>query len=304
MDILSAAKARWGIDLHKSTRNEYVGPCPFCGQGHDRFHVWLDKSNYWCRVCGKKGFIDENEPKPTDPAEARLRRLEREQAAAKREREELHRRMTALERMAKSTDHIAYHQALNAGAYEYWFSEGVTDESIERYKLGYCHRCPTAKNGSPSYTIPVVNGGELLNIRHRLIDDNAKGGRYRPHMAGLGVQLFNADVLASGADSVLLTEGAKKAIVAGQFGFEVAAIMGKRAFKPEWLAAFEQVPTVYVALDPDAMESAYRLGAMFNGRARVAHLPCKLDDAFVKYGATASDIRDFMRLARPAGRVQ
>ena len=32
---------------------EYVGPCPFCGQGTDRFHVWphsAKRPHYWCRV--------------------------------------------------------------------------------------------------------------------------------------------------------------------------------------------------------------------------------------------------------------
>ena len=300
-DVISQAQQRWpGLVFTKKTATEYSSACPFCG-GEDRFLIWAE-SNYLCRQCPAKGWIGENEPKPTDPAEARLRRIEHEQARAKRERKELHRRMTALERMAQSTDHLRYHQALDSASYAYWLGEGVGAEAIDQYKLGYCHRCPTAKNGSASYTIPVINGGDLLNIRHRLIEPC--GGKYRPHMSGLGVQLFNADVLAAGAEAVLLTEGAKKAIVASQFGFEVAAIMGQRSFKPEWLRAFEQVPTVYVVLDPDAMESAYRLGAMFDKRARVVHLPCKLDDAFVKYGATASDIRDFMRLARPAGRMQ
>lgn len=299
LDIISKAQARWSLEFTRKTATEYSSPCPFCG-GEDRFIIFAT-GRYWCRQCNQKGWIDEREPRPTDTPETRIRRLEHEQEKARRERQEMNRRLSALERMAQSTDHIAYHQALNTQAYEYWFSEGVTDESIQQYKLGYCFRCPTADNGSPSYTIPVINGGSLENIRHRLITPS--GGKYRPHMSGLGVQLFNADVLA-GAESVLLTEGAKKAVVAGQFGFSVAAIMGQRSFKSEWLEVFAQVPAVYVALDPDAMESAYRLGAMFNGRARVVHLPCKLDDAFVKHGATASDIRDFMRLARPAGRVQ
>ncbi len=301
LDAISQAQARWpSLVFARKTATEHSSACPFCG-GEDRFLIWAE-GNYLCRMCSAKGWIDENERKPADPAEVRLRRLEHEQARARREREEMNRRLSALERMAKSTDHVTYHQALNSESYAYWLGEGITDESIQQYKLGYCHRCPTASNSSPSHTIPVINGGELLNIRHRLIEPC--GGKYRPHMSGLGVQLFNADVLTAGAESVLLTEGAKKAIVAGQFGFSVAAIMGKRSFKAEWLAAFEQVPTVYVALDPDAMESAYRLGAMFDKRARVVHLPCKLDDAFVRYGATASDIRDFMRLARPAGGLQ
>lgn len=34
---------------------EYVGPCPRCGTGTDRFHVWPDKGRYWCRRCSISG---------------------------------------------------------------------------------------------------------------------------------------------------------------------------------------------------------------------------------------------------------
>lgn len=33
---------------------EYTGPCPWCG-GRDRFHVWPEKGNFWCRGCNRKG---------------------------------------------------------------------------------------------------------------------------------------------------------------------------------------------------------------------------------------------------------
>ena len=33
---------------------EYCGPCPWCG-GTDRFRVWPEAGNYWCRQCNRKG---------------------------------------------------------------------------------------------------------------------------------------------------------------------------------------------------------------------------------------------------------
>jgi DNA primase len=33
---------------------EYAGACPWCG-GNDRFHVWPEGGNYWCRQCNRKG---------------------------------------------------------------------------------------------------------------------------------------------------------------------------------------------------------------------------------------------------------
>lgn len=44
--------------LKQKNSNESAGPCPFCG-GTDRFLVWKDKQNAWCRQCGFKGGANE-----------------------------------------------------------------------------------------------------------------------------------------------------------------------------------------------------------------------------------------------------
>ena len=187
--ILSLIETRFGIVLKRVGPHEWAGPLPHCG-GEDRFHFWDDRLNWWCRPgpghCGQQGF-----PRPTsrsrkadqenNRSEWRLQALERQQ----REQEE---RLSRLERMHKCTDHLRYHQALTDEAREYWWAEGITDESIARYLLGYCSSCPTDQEKRPSYTIPVINDGHLENIRHRLKDVTAD--KYRPHMAGLGVQAF------------------------------------------------------------------------------------------------------------------
>uniref|UniRef100_A0A6H1ZZX2 Putative ATPase domain containing protein n=1 Tax=viral metagenome TaxID=1070528 RepID=A0A6H1ZZX2_9ZZZZ len=43
-----------GHALVKKTANEYSTSCPFCG-GKDRFCVWPEKNQFWCRQCDKKG---------------------------------------------------------------------------------------------------------------------------------------------------------------------------------------------------------------------------------------------------------
>lgn len=296
LDIVTAAEQRWGLQFKRKTASEYSGPCPFCRDGVDRFLIF-DNGGYWCRVCNAKGFVSENER--ITPEEKRLRRIEAEQRQLKQRQADQERRLSALERMHRCRDHLQYHQNLNRNedALAYWLSEGVTYETMDQYQLGYCSRCPTDVEGRPSYTIPVINGGELVNIRHRLA--GTSNDKYRPHMAGLGTQLFNADVIQEPRPEVLILEGAKKCIVVGQFGFEAVAIMGKRAFRPEWLERFENVRTVSVALDPDAKESAYRLAGLFGGRGRVVDLPCKPDDMFVLFGATGDDLRGYLRVARP-----
>ena len=43
-----------GFNLKKKTAGEYCCPCPFCG-GIDRFCVWPENNNAWCRQCDWKG---------------------------------------------------------------------------------------------------------------------------------------------------------------------------------------------------------------------------------------------------------
>lgn len=298
-DAIAGAERRWGLQFKRKNPHEYSSACPFCHAGTDRFLIFAE-GNYWCRQCNVSGWIDENDKRRLTPDELEKIRMEQRVRALERQAEEHERRLTALERMSKCRDHISYHQAVYDydAAMDYWLSEGISFDSIERYQLGYCQRCPTDNLGRPSYTIPVVQGGKLLNIRHRLTNAPS-GDKYRPHMAGLGNQLFNADAVLARPDSIAIVEGEKKSIVVAQAGFANVGIVGKRAFKPEWVEWFRPVKLVYVALDPDARESAYRLGAMFGNRARVVDLPAKIDDMIVRYGATPDDLRHFFKVARP-----
>jgi len=237
-----------------------------------------------------------------DEHERRLLALEARAARAERERRDLEKRLSALERMHHCTDHLGYHQHMTEQQRDYWYSEGIFDEAISKFILGYCPRCPTDRDGRPSYTIPIFQGGELHNIRHRLIGaDN--GDKYRPHMAGLGIQLFNADTLEENPDRVLVVEGEKKTIVLDQSGFKAVGLCGKRSFLREWLPGFQGIKDIVVVLDPDAIKSADRLAGHLGPKARVTQLPVKIDDAIVKYGATVADIEAFLALARPPREV-
>jgi len=51
-----------GIKMKKAANidgGEFHGPCPFCNDGKDRFHIWPEKDRYWCRVCEAKGDMIE-----------------------------------------------------------------------------------------------------------------------------------------------------------------------------------------------------------------------------------------------------
>ena len=292
MGAVIEAEIKWGIKLTYNKRDdEYVGPCPWCSADDDGFHVWDDAGNYWCRQCERKGWV--NDDKDRQPSEAE--KLARRVAELERKQQEHERRLSQLEKMAQCKDHLAYHNALDARAMEYWFGEGIYEETIKRYLLGYCESCPTCRS-SPSHTIPVINRGKLENIRHRLVEP--QGGKYRPHLSGLGNPLFNVDLLDQATERIVIVEGEKKSIVLAQAGFPNVGITGKRAFKKSWIPWFANVREIVIALDPDATESAYKLAGMLGERARVAVTPVKIDDAIVRYGAGADDIRGMLRWAR------
>lgn len=300
-DPIYDARKKWGIDIRKHVAGEYVGPCPWCG-GSDRFHLW-DEGNYWCRQCNARGWIGDGDDLTDD--EKRLRRIEAEQARQARQIAEQEKRLTALEYMAHCTDWRSYHNAMDSQRREYWYTEGIFDEAIRAFSLGYCAQCPTDEKRRPSYTIPVWSGGVLHNIRHRLIGaDN--GDKYRPHRAGLGAMIFNADSLQNEKGRAIIWEGEKKTIVMGQYLTDCANVgtMGKRVWQSEWSVKFKAVQDVVIALDPDAIDSAYNLAKLLRDAGarcvRVAQFPVKPDDAVTLYDATAQDIEYILMTARKA----
>ena len=307
MDEVAIAESHFHVRFKRVSSNEYrsLDGCPKCGDGgkgsrSDRFRLFLEGSSLvWCRRCGFTAFIDnlDGAKKPTQEQimEIRMRQIERRQ-------EEQERQLSALQYMAQCTDHKTYHDAMQETHREYWYSEGIYDEAIERHNLGYCYRCPTDHDGRASYTIPVFYGGVLQNIRHRLVGAQ-DGDKYRPHRAGLGAMLFNADSIERGRD-VIIWEGEKKTVVMAQHlgAFAHVGTMGKRTWKVAWSQWFLPCRSVIVAFDPDADASAVKLAGVLRDAGvrsvRVAHFPVKPDDAVNLYSATMGDIEYILRTAR------
>lgn len=56
MNLLDLVQRESGYTFDRKTlAGEYEGPCPFCGEGDDRFLIWTANNRYWCRVCDSKG---------------------------------------------------------------------------------------------------------------------------------------------------------------------------------------------------------------------------------------------------------
>jgi DNA primase len=245
------------------------------------------------------GFVDQLDDSYDPPSEQELLRRRVERLEQKQREQE--RRLRRLEEMHDCTDHLRYHRNLSERHREYWYTEGIFDDAINSFQLGYATKCPTAPH-SPSYTIPVFDiNNKLCNIRHRLVDESA--GKYRPHRAGLGQQLFNAPVLSTPERRILLVEGEKKSIVLTQHGLTSVGLMGKSfKWRRSWFDWFRNVGQIVIALDPDATENAWRLGKLFVRQGfdnvSIARFPVKPDDAIVQHHASESDIEIILRNAK------
>jgi len=294
------------MDWSIKTADEACSPCPWCG-GEDRFVIW-SHGRYLCRPapghCGREGWLDEEQQHTWSKEEIRLRRIEAEQVRARRERVELAQRLTALEQMARCTDHVDYHERAvkDERFWEWATAQGLMAHTIYDYQIGMCPRCPTDLEHRPSYTFPIWRkDGPLWSIRHRLVDAE-NGDKYRPHRAGLGRQLVNARYLADWTERVVVVEGAKKARVVGQYDIPTVGVLGKMGFETRWLAWFPRSAAIYLALDPDASDTAERLGhdMVQAGRKEVyvASLPDKPDDMILK--GNVEDLENFLRYARRA----
>lgn len=111
----------------------------------------------------------------------------------------------------------------NNKAKEYLYNRGLTDATIDRFRLGYnTSRFFQALNSSlPSIVIPY--NAENTYLAEKSIENK---GHYKPNSTEAGLEpVFNADSLTS-SNSVFVTEGIFDALSIEQLGFRAVSIGG------------------------------------------------------------------------------
>lgn len=192
--------------------------------------------------------------------------------------------------------HLRYNRNLDNAAREWWHSEGINDEGIARFFLGVCEYHPYWKQ--TTYTIPVIENGKLINIRHRLSSPPKPKDKYRPEAAGLPVGLFNADILTPELGGVVIVAGEKKTIVLWQYGIPaISSTSGCGTWKDEWTTRLQFCRKAYIAFDPGESVAAWKVAEHIGERAFVVNLPDKPDDFIIASGEAA--FRDCLRNAEP-----
>jgi DNA-binding transcriptional ArsR family regulator/MoxR-like ATPase len=193
-----------------------------------------------------------------------------------------------------------YHKDLTAAHREYFHRRGIGDETIDHFKLGW---------DGQRYTIPVIAGGVLYNVRRRRDDTNRKDTESKfKNTPGYGAaRVYNQDALA-GAQTVVIAEGEFDAMVLIERGWtSVCSTAGAGTFKAEWAPLFDSCQTVYVCYDNDlaGRSGAAKVAALFGERARVVTLPEEVGDAgditdfFTKLNKTDADFEALLAEATP-----
>lgn len=176
-------------------------------------------------------------------------------------------------------------------------SRGLTPATIENFKLGY----DTERN---AITIPIYKRGELVNIRYRHLDENAKA-KYTQEK-GCEVWIFNEDGIAKGLGKggILIVEGEFDCMSAWQSGFKnvVSPASGKDSYGI-WLELIDGIPKVYISYDNDkpgkaaALNLAERVGTEKSFEVLYPEAIKDANEYFKSHGS--DEYKNLIRSARP-----
>lgn len=308
---------KWANLSHITKRgsNEWSSECPQCGDyGHvgggkpDRFRMFIDGSpRGWCRGCGFFEFAETNGKKLTQQ-EVAIINTERTRMANE-ERVRLKEKIAQLERNAEWR---GYHDHMDDENRQLWRDAGIDNPYQDWWELGYNPSLTYWHNDTPqttpALTIPFFgNGnGHVLNVQSRLLEPVDPDDRYR-FTKGLPPPLFfpERDTIEHNK-SILLVEGAKKAMVTYLFLGNKYWVIGLpnqyiTDTQGREIRSLSNENIVVVCLDPNVSNATLERNVHTLGNkadVRIASVPGKIDDLFVKHGASAAAVDSFITQAR------
>ncbi len=244
-----------------------------------------------CRYLGG-GDIESDPAAIRRLAEERKARAEVEYLAVK---QRLDKAIADLERV-KAWE--AYHANLDyiSGTRLLWQKRGIPDAWQDIWQLGYTDSFTvweTAEDHSwqPAWTsqtlsIPIFEPGwKIATIRHRLLQPQDPGDKYRPDRAHLKSFPFVANPDKKIKGPVLVVEGEIKGMVtfitAENPNLQVVGIPGKRQF-PIFAELLSEADPIYILPDPDGEDYGRKLAQILGtNRCRIIRLRIKVDDAIL-----------------------
>jgi twinkle protein len=189
----------------------------------------------------------------------------------------------------------AKRQAPKSALGEWFSSRGLTEATVEAYRIGEVDR-----NGSIYALFPYIREGELINAKYRNIVEK-KDMRQE---AGAEPCLFGWHLIDPKKRGIAITEGEIDAMSLYQVGIPAMSV-NAGAGNHQWIdndwARLERFSEIYLCYDNDeagqkgAREVANRLGL---DRCKVVTFPKKDANEFLLTGATQDDFRTHFAQAK------
>lgn len=142
------------------------------------------------------------------------------------------------------------HQALPDRIKQYLNGRGLTDATIDHYKLGYCKIY-----GKSWITIPIADKSgvfKFMKLRRDPIEDATNPDKYKFWPTGNSAEIYGWEMLINGDDEMFLCEGEFDRLVIQENGIPaITSTAGAGTFKKEWIEEMKHLEKIYICYDKD-----------------------------------------------------
>lgn len=266
--------------------------CPFHPEKTPSFFVNVKNQYFYCFGCGAGGDVfnfvmRDHKICFFDAFKYLAQRAGITIPTTKEDFEEEQRRQDIYHALSEATN--LYHENLPANVRDYLKDRGLTDETIDKYKIGFCSGGTQFttdretlikigliyKNGEECFrgyiTFPHLNHGRVIYMSGRGWPDK-KHKKLEKDKVPL-TYLLNEEALRE--KEVIVGEGEIDTLMLLQNGFNACGVLGANSFKEEWALKFKHCDTVYLTFDNDkAGENGNcKIAEWLGPKARIVSLP-------------------------------
>ena len=187
-----------------------------------------------------------------------------------------------------------YHDDLTDDAVSYLVQRGISEEAIERFRLGVvADPLPGHEKYQGKLCIPYLTTYGPVTLRFRRLDGD-EGSKYLT-LPGDTPRIYNPQALQRGTRGICITEGELDCIVAEMCGLPTIGFPGATSWNRVWLRLLEGYTQVMLLQDDDdaGRDMAEKLGKVLpNLRPVVMTKPPEADKGdvttfFLHHGAEA-----------------
>lgn len=141
---------------------------------------------------------------------------------------------------------------LTTGLRTPFYEHGLTDLTIERFRLGYDpeHTTDSGQLIPGRYVIPYLEGRRPKYFRYYAPYGDVKY-KYTWESGAEGMLFNAADSMGDSEGNVFICEGEMKAMLLVQLGYAAVAVPGASQWRDEWSAGFANARKIFVCYDND-----------------------------------------------------